>query len=182
MRNSTAFPALCLLVTPMFGQHGVGARGTSSTGGRVLARRGHTAGRTGVRQRPGNAAYFPNGGDSLGGNYRDDQAGYDNYVPPIANFLSVERPAPPLVAHAVVNEYRWKDAGVSAADRSSPTFTIALKDGSLRYAAATWLQNRQLYYVDSEGKQEVLSSNRIDRGATERLNEEKKLRLQLPPG
>jgi hypothetical protein len=192
MRNKFAFPALFLLVTPMFGQHAGGARGMASGGGVVSTRRAPAAGRmrlsgarSRVRQRVGNQAltpYFPIGGDYFGGNYSDDLAGYDNYFPPTPNFLSVERPVRPPVAHAVVNEYQWKDAGVASADSSSPTFTIALKDGSLRYAAATWLQNRQLYYVDSEGKQQVLSSNHIDRDATERLNEEKKLRLQLPPG
>jgi hypothetical protein len=192
MWNNIAFPALFFLVTPMFGQHAGAARGSTSGRGVVSARRAPAVGRmrlsgvrSRVRSRLGNeslAPYFPIGGDYFGGNYSDDLAGYDNYFPRIANFLSVERPTRPLVAHAVVNEYQWKDVGVASADSSSPTFTIALKDGSLRYAAATWLQNRQLYYVDSEGKQEVLSSNRIDRGATERLNEEKKLRLQLPPG
>lgn len=191
MRNKIAFPALLLLVTPMFGQHGGGAKSAAARGSGVSARRPAvgrmrlSGTRPAARRRLGNdflAPYFPIGGDYLGGEYPDDQAGYDNYYPPSANFLPLQPPARPLVAHAVVNEYRWNDAGVAAADTSSPTFTIALKDGSLRYAAATWLQNSQLYYIDSEGKQETLSSNRIDRSTTQRLNEEKKLRLQLPPG
>jgi hypothetical protein len=197
MRNNIAFAALFFIVTPLFGQHGGGSRGTAARGGGVLARRGPAEGRMrlsgnrpAARQRFGNqflSPYFPIGGDYLGGDYLggdypEGSAGYDNYYAPAANFLSVQPQARPLVAHAVVNEYQWKDAGASATDTSSPTFTIALKDGSLRYAAATWSQNGQLYYVDSEGKQEVLSSNLIDRSATQRLNEEKKLRLQLPPG
>jgi hypothetical protein len=196
MRNNIAFAALLFLVTPMFGQHGGGAKGTAAGGGRISARPiagrrfGFSGNRPAARQRFGNefvAPYLPIGGDYLGGTYLgegdpQDLASYDSYYPPAPNFLSVRPPARPLVAHAVVNEYNWKDAGVAAGSTSSPTFTIALKDGSLHYAAATWLQNSQLYYIDSEGKQEVLSSNRIDRSATERLNEEKKLRLQLPPG
>jgi hypothetical protein len=189
MRNIFAFVALLFLVTPVFGQHvgGAAARGAgvSAHRGPVAIRMRLSGTRPGMRQRFGNeslAPYFPIGGDYFGANYPDGQAGYDNYYPPSANFLSVGPALRPLVAHAVVNEYNWKDADVAAGDASAPTFTIALKDGSLHYATATWLQNGQLHYIDSEGRQEVLSSNRIDRSTTERLNEEKKLRLQLPPG
>lgn len=87
--------------------------------------------------------------------------------------------APP--AHPVVHEYKWNEP-VTAAEEQSAAFTIVLKDGSKRYSVMAWVQNRQLYYLDSEGHQQVLAANLIDRGATERLNRQKNLNLRLPPG
>lgn len=190
MWYKVAFTALILVVTTANGQHSGGARGAGGGHGGISSHRGST-GRTarpsGSRAlgRRGNgggflAPYFP-----IGGDYSEGLTGYDNYYnydPPPPNFLPIEpAPEPPRVAHAVVNEYKWKDEAAEVAS-SSPTFTIALRDGSLRYAVAAWLQNSQLYYVDSDGKQEALSSNQIDRVTTQRLNGEKNLRLQLPPG
>jgi hypothetical protein len=187
MWYKVAFTALILVVTTANGQHGGGARGADGARGAISSHRGsegravRPSGSRAVGRRGSGsgflAPYFP-----IGGDYPEGLAGYDNYYPPPPDFLPVEpAPEPPRVAHAVVNEYKWKDEGVEVAN-SSPTFTIALRDGSLRYAVAAWLQNSQLYYVDSEGKQDALSSNQIDRGATQRLNGEKNLRLQLPPG
>src|ERR1700722_14723415 len=109
MRNiNVAFPTLFLLVTPMFGQHGGGARGSAAAVGRISARPvtagrrlGFSSDRPAARRRFGNdfvAPYFPIGGDYLGGgylggDYPDDLAGYDNYYPPAPNFPSVHPPA-----------------------------------------------------------------------------------------
>lgn len=88
---------------------------------------------------------------------------------------------PPAPAQAVINEYKWNEPAGAGGDGSN-TFTIALKDGSKRYSTAVWVQDGTLHYVDSEGRQQVLSSGLIDRNATERLNGRHNLRLQLPPG
>lgn len=111
---------------------------------------------------------------------------------PVINNNAVSMPAdsqaessPPVSqaqpAQPVVHEYKWNEP-TTAPNEQNATFTIALKDGSKRYSVMAWVQNRQLYYLDSEGHQQVLAANVIDRDATERLNREKNLNLRLPPG
>jgi hypothetical protein len=85
----------------------------------------------------------------------------------------------PESAKPVIHEYKWpNEPSVPTGERI--TFTIALKDGSKRSALATWVQKQSLYYVDSEGRQQVLTSELIDYEVTMRLNEEKKLVIHLP--
>lgn len=84
-------------------------------------------------------------------------------------------------ANPVIQEYKWDQAAPGPEDQAA-TFTIALKDGSKRYATMAWVQNNQLYYLDSECHQQVLAANIIDRDTTERLNRQKNLNLSLPPG
>ena len=93
---------------------------------------------------------------------------------------------PPQTAHAVVAEYKWNEPAVAspavASNDQTATFTIALKDGSKRYPVTAWVQDGKLHCVDLGGHQEVLSTGVIDRDATQRLNHQKNLNLQLPPG
>jgi hypothetical protein len=85
----------------------------------------------------------------------------------------------PESAKPVIHEYKWpNERSVPSEERI--TFTIALKDGSKHSALATWVQKQSLYYVDSEGRQQVLASELIDYEVTMRLNEEKKLIIHLP--
>ena len=90
-------------------------------------------------------------------------------------------PPPPPPAHSVIHEYKWSESVRALDDDRWTTFTIALKDGSKCYAVAAWVQDGNLNYLDSEGRQQVLSSDRIDRNATQNLNRENNLKLQLPP-
>ncbi len=195
MRNDVRFIGLLLLATAMFGQHAGGARGGSATrfahaGGQVLpsafARQNvrFSSHRLRFGQRFGFnafAPYYPFIGD-----YADDLSvnayppGNDSFtvqpnLPPIA------LPFPPPTAHAVIEEYEWKTKDVAGAGDQA-TFTIALKDGSRRYPVTTWVQNGKLYFIDSEGGQEVLTPDRIDRDTTQRLNNDRNLHMQLPPG
>jgi hypothetical protein len=90
-------------------------------------------------------------------------------------------PAPPAQpAHAEIKEYKWNEPAGAGGDGAT-TFTIALKDGSMRYPVAVWVQDRDLHFVDTQGRQQVLSSDLIDRITTERLNRQNNLNLQLPP-
>jgi hypothetical protein len=100
-------------------------------------------------------------------------------VQPSAPPMSPPRPAEP--AHAEIREYKWNQPA-SAAGPGATTFTVVLKDGSKRYPAAAWVQDRNLHYIDSQGRQQILPSAVIDRDATERLNRRNNLSLQLPPG
>ncbi len=62
---------------------------------------------------------------------------------------------------------------MGALDDRVTTFTIALKDGSKCYVVAAWVQGGNLHYLDSEGRQHVLSSDRIDRDATQKSKSRK---------
>ncbi len=117
--------------------------------------------------------YFPS--------YADYAVGYppayNVYVLPPAG-ASAEQP-PPKPVHPVIHEYPENaKAETSAGDQMA--FTLALKDGSRRSAETVWVQDDILHYVDSQGQQEVLALNAIDRDTTQRLNQQNNLHLQLP--
>jgi hypothetical protein len=135
---------------------------------------------------PGGYGFF--GGYPYGAGYPD--AGlYAEEPPPPPNAVVTAPPAeqappqpaaPVPPAQSVIHEYEWPKSGETSA--GATTFTIALKDGSQRLAIAAWVQGGKLHYLDAENRQQALSSDVIDRQTTDRLNEEKHLRLQLPPG
>jgi hypothetical protein len=128
------------------------------------------------------------GGYPYGAGYPD--AGfYAEEPPPPPNFVvaappagqaSPQPPAPIRPAQSVIHEYKWPKSDETGG--GATTFTIALKDGSQRFATAAWVQGGKLHYLDPEDRRQALSSDVIDRQTTDRLNEEKHLRLQLPPG
>lgn len=99
--------------------------------------------------------------------------------PPIGMTPQPAEPPPPV--QAVVHEYAVPQ-GIGSNEASAETITIALKDGTRRSTVATWVQGGKLHYMDPDGKQQVLSADLIDRHETERLNREKQLEIQLPPG
>jgi hypothetical protein len=61
------------------------------------------------------------------------------------------------------------------------TFAIALKDGTTVSAAAVWVQDNVVHYVDSEGAHRRAPLDTIERDITARLNREQNLVLRLPP-
>jgi hypothetical protein len=108
--------------------------------------------------------------------------------PPINNSIIVPEaqsaptaPEPLKTANPVTKDYKWNEAEAPSGDQAA-TFTVALKDGSKRYAATAWVQDSKLHYLDAEGRQQVLSPDVIDRETTQSLNRQNHLDLQLPPG
>jgi hypothetical protein len=197
MKSQLRLAALFLAATSLFAQRGGAFRGNPPAGlghatrppGAVAPPRIHTrieGHRSGFRQRYGNgfaAPYYP-----FFGEYAPDYLSQPEYLPTPENFAPqaagrpvAQAPEPIQTAHAVIQEYNWKDHNAAAADEQA-TFTIALKDGSTRSAIVTWVQGRTLHYTDSDDKQGVLSADLIDRDTTRRLNRAKKLSIQLPPG
>jgi hypothetical protein len=89
--------------------------------------------------------------------------------------------ARPKITNPVLREYHLGET-----DRNPPgtkaTLTVVLKDGSRRSAVASWVAAGKLYYVDSKGQQQVLAPESIDRDATERANEDRNSKMDLPPG
>lgn len=131
--------------------------------------------------------YFPIGDYDLLSplDYGDDFAGgYPQYISPgnIA-FVPVAPVAatPPKPASSVIHEYNFREEPVTRSGER-PTFTIVLKDGSTRSAAASWVAGSELHYLDLQSRQQTLSPELIDRDATERINEAKNLSMELPPG
>jgi hypothetical protein len=163
------------------------ARGWEASG----PRRGNGFGRSGNSFSSGYSPFFGDYGlwgdypDWADYPYADDPYGEEPWPPsnafPITPSAPVFGPSsvPALPAQAVIHEYPVPPA--SAGSSSGATaFTIALKDGSQLFAIAAWIQQGELYYVDSQQRHRVVSPDVIDRVTTERLNAEKHLRLELP--
>ncbi|MFL6350926.1 MAG: hypothetical protein ACJ74Z_03630 [Bryobacteraceae bacterium] len=120
--------------------------------------------------------------------YSDQSVPMANYSPPYDNFVwqpttetNVQQQAPAKPAQSVVHEYKWRHEVAAAGAGGEPMFTIALKDGSTRSAVITWVEDRNLHYIDPQDRHWVLTSQRIDHDTTRRLNKQKSLNLQLPP-
>ncbi|MBV8811812.1 MAG: hypothetical protein JO033_24340 [Acidobacteriaceae bacterium] len=151
---------------------------------------GHRGFRGGIRYRPGfgfYAPYFPLSGYDFYAPYSplyegDQYAGEspEPYVAP-GNVVFVQPSAPAEHATLVIHEYKF-DNKPAPASGERLSFTIVLKDGSTRSAIASWILNGNLFYIDSQSRQQLLAPEVIDRDATERANEGKNLRLDLPPG
>jgi hypothetical protein len=181
--------AVLLFVPGVFGQHSRGVA-PGNSGGRVGATRSTFVRTNRFRGQIRNgfiAPYAPLfdygylGYDPYLANYGDEFSSPPAifYVLPPVGPTSPEPAEPVRPAQAVIHEYKVDHE--AAEGEKDITFTIALKDGSKRFAAASWVQNGKLHYVNSEGRQEILSPDSIDREATNRLNQQNHLRMQLPP-
>ena len=57
---------------------------------------------------------------------------------------------------------------------------IALRDGRKLSAAAVWVQQNELHYVDADNANGRVPLSAVDRTATRELNQERHLNLRLP--
>ena len=119
--------------------------------------------------------------------------GYDyDYMPQSPNVVALPPPPPvyvplperpPEPATMVIHEYRPLSAAATQAPAGDePLFAIVLKNGMTLSASAVIVQNDGLHIVDPEGAHQRVSMDTVDREATMRVNRERKLQLQLPPG
>jgi hypothetical protein len=172
------------------GIRGFSAPASSSRGPIVRAHRafGHRFEGRSNSYLPAFGDYGLFGGYSYGNGYLYPED-YGQGSAPAPNVYFVAPPAeaparnvePTPAADAVIREYSFaREKGES--EERARKFTIALRDGSQRSAVATWVQGGKLHYLDSEGRQQTLSADLIDRHETDRLNSEKHLQIQLPPG
>jgi len=116
------------------------------------------------------------GASSLG--FDDSWLGESYGEPPVIQpqVLAPYMP-PPMAARPVLLEYPWPESpGPSAA-----TFSLVLKDGSVRFAAAVWEQDGAVHYTAADGIAGELPLDAIDADATHRLNAEAGLVLWLTP-
>jgi hypothetical protein len=112
--------------------------------------------------------------------------GYDYAAPPpAAQPLVIVVPYPmappaapyqPETAKPVLHEYKPEPdpPGEPAA------FSIALKDGTVRYAAAVWVSDGRVNYFSPDGASGALDAAAVDHARTRSLNLQKNLQLQLP--
>ena len=118
--------------------------------------------------------------------------GYDyGYVPQAPSVVVVEPPPPayapvperpPETATMVIHEYQPLSAATPASEGDQPVFAIVLKNSTILSASAVVVQNDALHIVDADGAHQRVSLEAVDREATKRVNRERKLQLQLPPG
>jgi len=105
--------------------------------------------------------------------------------PPSQNFVvlqvtpqpSVNPEPPPKPPQSMI----WESGKATPESSDQRTYTIALKDGTALSAAAVWVQDNVLHYVDSEGAHKRVSLTAIDRDVTRRMNQAQNLDLRLPP-
>ena len=194
-----------LIIQTALAQHAAGfARGAAGpagfAGGGQISRGPVARGKGAFGPRRGNlfgrygnsfiGGYWPVFGDyGLWGDYpdwADYQYGEEPWPPSNDYSITPSAPVfgpslvPALPAQAVIHEYPVPPASAGSSSGTT-TFTIALKDGSQLSAIAAWIQQGELYYVDSQQRHRVISPDVIDRETTDRLNNEKHLRLELPP-
>jgi hypothetical protein len=128
---------------------------------------------------PGYPGYYSNYYTDPG--YQTDDYGYQqtpNVVVVMPQFQAPEPPPPPPTpAQPVIHEYHWPDAG----NILPVAFSLASRDGMVRFALAVWVQDNEVRFTASDGATGRLSLETVDRDATARLNAEKHLTLRLPP-
>ncbi len=110
---------------------------------------------------------------------------YDGYAP-APSVIMLQQPSlyvlmPPAPSEPPKPEiHEYPSPGAPAAN-DDQTFAIVLRDGSVHSAVAVTVQKGALYYVEPDGAHRLVPVQALDREATERLNRERKLQLQLPP-
>jgi|HubBroStandDraft_4_1064222.scaffolds.fasta_scaffold18330_3 hypothetical protein len=110
--------------------------------------------------------------------------GYDGYSSAPSMVMLPQPPLyvlmPPVPAEPPRPEIHEYQSSAPTANEDQ-TFAIVLRDGSMHSAVAVTVQKGALYYVEPDGAHRLVALNALDREATERLNRERKLQLQLPP-
>ena len=87
---------------------------------------------------------------------------------------------PPAPARASIREYPENSS--AAPTYEAPIYLIALRDGSIRAATAYWVEGNTLHYVTLQHERKQISLDDVDRGFSERLNQERRVDFRLPPG
>jgi hypothetical protein len=136
--------------------------------------------------RPFAAPIFPLGFGGYG------FGGYDYGSIPQATSVVVVQPPPPVYAPVperppetatmVIHEYPpLSPVATQPPQADQPMFAIVLKNSTILSASAVIVQEGALHIVDPDGGHQRVSLDAVDRAATRRANQERKLQLQLPP-
>ncbi len=84
-------------------------------------------------------------------------------------------PPPPEPAKAVTHEYNWPEPAVP----SPGVLSLVLKDGTVRFAIAVWVQDNTVHYIAQDKTAQSKPLQAIDREATRVLNAQSGLTLSL---
>lgn len=151
----------------------------------AFPQRGISAGRPAFHRRyfrPG--GFYPYAAPVFGGGYYCCNPSPTNVVivqAPVSPPEPIVQQPPAEPAKPEVHEYNWPTTSESEMrEAESPSFSVALKDGSVYSAKAIWIQNGMLYFLTPEGECRSVSVSSVDRSLTEKLNKERKLRFRLP--
>ena len=101
--------------------------------------------------------------------------------PPPSPPQTIVQEAPPERVQSVVHEYNPPAGAAPLPAEEQPAFAIVLNGGSMQFATAVSVQDNVLSYVNPDGEHRRLSLETVDRQATRRVNQERKLDLRLPP-
>jgi len=80
----------------------------------------------------------------------------------------------------VINEYRWGSSSNVATPQKMVYFSIAMRDGSVIDAAAYWVDNGTLNYVDRQGNRGEVPVSQVDESRSQVLNRERGIEFGLP--
>jgi hypothetical protein len=120
-----------------------------------------------------------------GYDYVYPDAGYQA-TPPVTNVVMFQAPAAPAAPPAPIRSSiqvikpETPDAAPDANNEAPTFFVIALRDGRKLSAAAVWVQQNELHYVDADNANGRVPLSAVDRTATRELNQERHLNLRLP--
>jgi len=109
--------------------------------------------------------------------------------PAVQNFVVLQTAPPPAVIEVAppkpIQSTLWEAPGLKSGEQPASeeprTYSIALKDGSTVSAAAVWVQDSAVHYMDADGGHKQVPLEAIDREITRRLNRAQNLVLRLPP-
>jgi hypothetical protein len=152
--------------------------------------------------------FAPYGYGAAGFGRRGFGYGYPGYLPlaysdgyyapvqaPAQNIIVVQTAPPPIVVEAppapanpVIHDYPQPAEAQPAPQAAQPappaetrTFAVVLKNRTNIQAAAVWVQNNDLHYVDANSRHGSVSLDAVDYAATDRENRARNLDLHLPP-
>jgi hypothetical protein len=103
--------------------------------------------------------------------------------PPVVIINQYFRPEDaPRTAPPAVEEPQLTSAPPPASpqDDNAPLFLIAMKDHSVYTARAYWIENGTLNYITTQGSQNSVSMDLVDRDLSRRLNRERNVAFGLP--
>jgi len=71
-------------------------------------------------------------------------------------------------------------SGPASPSSGSPIYLIAMKDQTIRAAAAYWVDGRTLHYLTLQHEEKQAPLDSVDRGLSSQLNRERRVGFQLP--
>lgn len=100
-------------------------------------------------------------------------APYAEATPPVVVNQEFLKPARP-----VMHEYSWGSAG----NYQQTIYLLAFKNDAIYPALAYWAEGNTLHWVDLKGAQKEAKLDTVDRPLSDKLNRDRSVPFNLPPG